>query len=71
MRREADELALVTGRLEAESGGEAAIEQAEAVPIPASAEQFLVAAEQQFDAAGAPDPGAVGDAVAVSRRPYG
>src|SRR5271167_1064519 len=44
MRREADELALVTVRLESERGGEAAVEQAEAVPLPAP-EETLVAAE--------------------------
>jgi len=67
MGREADDLAFVTAGYEAESRGEAAVEQAEAVPLPAR-EQSFVAAEQQFDAAAAPDPGAVGDAVAVPVR---
>jgi len=41
MRREADELALVTVRLESERGGEAAVEQPEAVPLPAPEETLV------------------------------
>ena len=64
MRGEADQLALVPVRCEAERAREARVHQPDAVGLLGPRDALVVAAEHEFDSLRAGDIGAVGDAVA-------